>query len=234
MGQRTDPFQWDETEVNLESHLLPMKAIVLCDFDGTITPEDTSNFLYTRFADVGTQFAEQWDRGEISTPEELRETFATIHATREEMEAVLRTIPLDPDFPAFFQHCQDHGYRFAVISDALDWSIRVILENHGLTGIEVFSNVIHFTEKGFTFEHPWYRPENPHQGTSKPTIVRSFQESGWTVLYIGDGKSDFQAAQHADKVYARSALSAYCRENGIAHVPFECFADLIAVFSKEG
>lgn len=209
------------------------RIIILCDFDGTITPADTSNFLYTRFAGAGTYYADLWERGEIGTPEELRLTFATIRASREAMEAALKTIPLDPVFPSFYRYCRQVGIKTAIVSDGLEWWIRVILSHHGLDEIPVYANVIQFTADGFRFSHPWFDPEYPRQGTSKRTIVRDFQNGGWRVFYIGDGKSDFTAARQADRVFAKSTLLAYCQKSGIAHIPFEGFADLLYYFQKE-
>lgn len=210
------------------------KTIILCDFDGTVTPADTSNFLYTRFAGAGTYYADMWDRGEISTPEELSKTFATIRASREAMETALETIPLDPGFPGFYHYCRDCGYKVAVISDGLEWWIRVILNYHDLGAIPIYANVIQFTGTGFQFHHPWFDPEYPEQGTSKPNIIREYRHRGWQVLYIGDGKSDFQAARLADRVFAKSALLSFCQKHEIAHSPFDGFTDLLAIFQKEG
>ena len=74
---------------------------VLCDFDGTIALTQTLDFLYQHFAGCGMEFAHCWERGEISTPEEIRSTFATVTASKEEMEAALTGIRLDPGFRRF-------------------------------------------------------------------------------------------------------------------------------------
>jgi 2-hydroxy-3-keto-5-methylthiopentenyl-1-phosphate phosphatase len=45
------------------------KLAVLCDFDGTITPGDILDILYTKFAGPECQeLAKKWFKGEISTP----------------------------------------------------------------------------------------------------------------------------------------------------------------------
>jgi 2-hydroxy-3-keto-5-methylthiopentenyl-1-phosphate phosphatase len=42
-------------------------------------------------------------------------------------------------------------------------------------------------------------------------------------VLVGDGRSDFCAAAHADVVFARASLLEHCRARGIPCVPFETF-----------
>ena len=46
-------------------------------------------------------------------------------------------------------------------------------------------------------------------------------------VFIGDGTSDQCPAEAADFVFAKAGLIDYCRENGIAHVAFRTFAELV-------
>jgi hypothetical protein len=82
---------------------------ILCDFDGTVCPTQMMDFLYQHFAACGMEYAERWERGEISTQEEIESTFGSVSASREEMEAgvtgdsgaalmALLTNPLVPSF----------------------------------------------------------------------------------------------------------------------------------------
>jgi 2,3-diketo-5-methylthio-1-phosphopentane phosphatase len=202
---------------------------VLCDFDSTIVPCETVGEIYRHFAAPSCwEFVQRWIRGEISTPQELQACFRTIKATRAEMESLLTTIRIDPAFPHFLGLCQERGYHFAIVSDGLSWCVDHILRQHGICGITVYSDEIHFEPDGFRFSFPWYHPESPTRGVSKSAIVQRYQVQGNSVVFIGDGLSDTDAVQVADVVYAREQLLEYCRKRGIQAVGFSDFADLLA------
>jgi len=55
-------------------------------------------------------------------------------------------------------------------------------------------------------------------------ILREEQARGRRVVFVGDGTTDFQAARHADHVFARAKLAAYCRQAGLPYTPFATFA----------
>ncbi|HEY46026.1 MAG: hypothetical protein AMJ88_09795 [Anaerolineae bacterium SM23_ 63] len=199
----------------------------LCDFDGTVCPTQMMDFLYQRFAACGMEFAERWGRGEISTQEEIVSTFSTVSAGKEEMEAALDTIEIDPHFPAFLQFCRDHETSFAIVSDGLEWYIDYILARHDIYGVDIYANQIHFEEGGFRFEFPWYDDETPMRGVCKPMIVRRYQERGRGVVYAGDGMSDFEVIGVADLIFARRKLARYAREQGIDFTEFNDCHDLL-------
>jgi len=57
----------------------------------------------------------------------------------------------------------------------------------GLQHIRVYSNQIEFTPQGFELNYPWFDPQAPRNGTSKGSIIRSYQARQVEVVYIGDG-----------------------------------------------
>lgn len=200
--------------------------VVLSDFDGTITPVQTMEFLYTRFAACGLEYAHRWDRGEISTMEEMTSTFATVKASKEEMERALSSIPLEEGFAEFLQLCKALGQPFAIVSDGLEWYIQFILRRHGLEGIPIYANQIHFEPDGFRLAFPWAHPDQPMRGVSKPRIIRRYHENGCRVAFIGDGRSDTDALGTADLIFARGWLAEYCREHAIEAETFKSWGDL--------
>lgn len=201
---------------------------VLSDFDGTLTPSNGLDILYKRFgAPSCKQVVERWDRGEISTMEELTTCFSTMAAHREEMEIPLMQITLDPAVPQLLKFCSDRDYEFAIVSDGLRWYIDLILKKNGIKGVEVYANEIDFTIDGFRFSFPWYDPVSALRGTSKLNIVRSYQEKGYKVVFIGDGLSDIEVLQTADVIYARDDLIKHARAKGIQAIEFSRISDLL-------
>ena len=200
---------------------------ILCDFDGTIALSQTMDFLYRRFAGCGMQFARLWERGEIGTSEEIRSTFATVAATRKEMERALEEINLDPGFKTFFDEAKLRGDIVAIVSDGLDWYIEFMLNKHGIDGVPVYANHIEFEGNTFRFEFPFYHPDVPLRGVSKWHIVQQFRQQCERVVYVGDGKSDVEILQSVDRLYAKGWLADYCREHRIEAVTFRNWHELM-------
>ncbi len=204
------------------------RVAVLCDFDGTVTPDEVIGRLYKRFAtDECERLVERWVRGEITTPEEVLGCFATIHATQEEMEAELTHVRLDPAFANLVDYCRRQDCPLAIVSDGFQWYIEYILHRHGFQGLTIYANKISFEGGGYHISFPWYDPATPRRGTSKPTIIRRYQEKGFKVIFVGDGLSDLEAVETADWVYARGKLLEYCRKHELQAIGFTDLADLL-------
>lgn len=201
---------------------------VLTDFDGTITIGGVLDLIYTEFAQPSCwELVERWIRGEITTPQEIRGCFSSMKATREEMEAVLDSVQIDPEFPEFVQFCQRQGYLLAVLSDGLRWYINYVLERYGIDGLQVYANEINFLPDGYQITTPWYHPMTPRRGVSKPRIIEKYKTQGYQVIFIGDGLSDIEAVPVADLTYARDELLDYCRQKNIPATSFSDMRDLI-------
>ncbi len=202
---------------------------VLCDFDGTVVSSDTVETIYHHFAGPAChELNQRWLRGEASSREELQGCFATITASRAQMEALVDPIPVDPAFPEFVAFCQQQGYAFAILSDGLSWIIRYKLRPVGLEHLRIYANQIEFRPDGFRIRFPWYSAETPMRGVSKPTIVKRYQAAGYRTAFIGDGLTDLEAAGVADVMYARDRLLEHCLERGIPAIGFADFSDLLA------
>ena len=208
----------------------PRKLAVLCDFDGTITVGQVLDILYNNFADpCCNELIQRWVRGEISTVEEIEGCFATMKANQAEMEAALdREAQLDPAFPDLVQFCRQRGYPLAIVSDGLQWYIEYVLNKFGFAGLPVYANQIEFLPDGFRITMPWYDPETPKRGVSKPAILRRYKKEGYAIVFIGDGLSDIEAVPFADIVFAHQTLWEYCQENGFPAIKIRGLADALA------
>ncbi len=202
--------------------------VVLCDFDGTATPYNVINMLYKKFAaPYFLEINQKWIRGEISTQEKTKYCFSKITATRKEMEAFLNTITLDPGFCGLIELCKQHDYKFAIVSDGLEWYIKYILNNNNIKNIIIYAGKIYFKSKRFQFSFPWYNSSTPLRSTSKFSIIRRYQAEDFKVVFIGDGLSDTNAVKVADIVYAKGVLMKYCSKNHIPAIEISNLSDLL-------
>jgi len=86
------------------------------------------------------------------------------------------------------------------------------------------------------FALPLNNPPLPHAGVCKPLIIQKYRQDGLKVVYIGDGRSDREAAAEADLVFAKNELADYCQENGIKALRFDSFLDIctqVSMWMKE-
>ena len=197
---------------------------VLIDFDGTAAEINVLDTLYAKFGGPSHHaIMERWKRGEISTMQEMESIFETVTANRQEMEAFLRTVELDPGFKPLLDACQEEGYAFAIVSDGLRWYIDYIVKQNQQDGVSVYACELIFEENGFSFKYPWYDPAYPLRSTAKPVIVKDFQARGYRVVFVGDGLSDIEVLDFADVVYAKDVLFESARAMGI---PVKEFGDL--------
>lgn len=208
---------------------------ILCDFDGTISTEDVIDGLLNRFGRPGWQALEDdWVAGRIGSRECMQGQVALLDVSREELDAHLDTLQIDPAFPAFVAAARARGHDVSIVSDGLDYAIQRILARHGLDDLQVAANRWNATDdpRRWRLDSPYSVP-GCASGTCKCTCVESASPtSASPVLLIGDGRSDFCASGAADLVFAKGKLAAHCREQKFPHHAIVGFADAIDLLRR--
>lgn len=205
---------------------------ILCDFDGTVAIEDVTDSLLDRFAPPAWQVLErQWRNGEIGSAECMAGQVALLDASREEIDAHLASMRIDPAFPQFVEAVLAAGCTLRIVSDGLDYAIRAILARHQLDGLPVLANrLVQSGPRSWKLETPF---SDPHcriaSGNCKCVNAVREHNRHHHVLLVGDGASDFCAAGEADHVFAKHRLIEHCRHAGIPHEPIVGFADAIGL-----
>lgn len=203
---------------------MPSRVRVYVDFDGTISLEDTTDVILERFADPSWQKVEaEWLAGRIGSRECLARQVDLIRATPDELDAVCADVPLDPHFPELVALCRGHDIALSVVSDGLD---RIVSKMLALAGVDVpvLANRLEWTggkrwSLGFPFAHDNCRTQ---AGNCKCIALTENADS--LRILIGDGRSDFCAAETADLVVAKGALVEHCQTHGLPYTVFGNFA----------
>jgi 2,3-diketo-5-methylthio-1-phosphopentane phosphatase len=196
---------------------MPWSVTVVCDFDGTITTVDTAELVLRRFADGDWLEPDRLlARGRLSLEECMQRQFAMVHRSpREILARIEGDIGLRPNLPKLVSFCAGRGIRFVIASAGLDFVIEHFLHRQGLKGLEVISPRSSY-DGSLRLEFPPLK----HAAVRdfKEDLVRTEQEAGRIVVYLGDGLSDMDAATAADVKFAvlnrrlhRALLRSGCR-----------------------
>jgi 2-hydroxy-3-keto-5-methylthiopentenyl-1-phosphate phosphatase len=157
----------------------------------------------------------------------MRGQVALLDMSRTELDEHLADCRIDPAFPAFVDKAREFGAPLCVVSDGLDYAIHAILGRYGLDGLPQAANHLRpVAARRWQLTSP-FRSGGCRSGTCKCASVIQERQAGSRTLLIGDGGSDFCAAEHVDFVFAKSQLIEHCRASGIPHVPIAGFENAL-------
>jgi len=205
-----------------------MKTLVQCDFDGTITEEDVSFELLDLFADGDwRQLLGEYREGKISVGCFNTKAFAMVEASKQTLlGAVKGRVKIREGFGEMLACCQRLGFRFVIVSNGLDFYIEAILRDIGLESIEIFAAKTWFYPGGIQVRYTGPGGRGVEDGF-KEMYVSSFLESGYRVIYVGNGLSDILPARKSHHIFATGELLARCQQMDVDCVPFASFNDIV-------
>jgi 2-hydroxy-3-keto-5-methylthiopentenyl-1-phosphate phosphatase len=206
-----------------------MKTLVQCDFDGTVTEEDTSFFLLDAFAQGDwRRLLREYKEHKISVGEFNTKAFAMVKADKPTLLGTLKgKIKVRDGFHELVNYCRRRGFRLVIVSNGLDFYIEATLKDLGLENLEVHAAQASFHPEGMEVQYVGPDGKRLEDGF-KEAYTKSFLKLGCTVIYIGNGDSDVAPAKCAHHVFATGELLAYCRENNLNYKPFENFIDVVS------
>jgi HAD superfamily phosphoserine phosphatase-like hydrolase len=200
------------------------------DFDGTITDRDTFDVLVKLFA--GEETWEETERGLDAGTRSLRDVLASqaalVRGEFRDVAAILRReIRVDPAFPAFAHACRERGVPLQIVSSGVASIVRDRMHEFGLDDLPIVANEVDPRPEGWVlhFRDP------VSNGTDKAAIVRAARADGKRTVFIGDGRSDYDAAREADVRFAKRGLplEAYLTERSL---PFEAYQTFAGVYER--
>jgi 2-hydroxy-3-keto-5-methylthiopentenyl-1-phosphate phosphatase len=217
----------DQRAIDWSSALnMRMTCHVFVDFDGTISPLDTTDLLLDRFADPHWRNIEdEWTAGRIGSRECMGRQIELVRASPEQLEAFVASIEIDPGFPGFVRQCRELGHRVTVVSDGVDLTVGAVLRRAGLD-LPFHANTLEWVGGGR------WRLSFPHANSRCLFLAGNCKcqfaatERRMARIVIGDGRSDFCLASWADLVLAKGALAAHCLRRSLPHFAFNDFTEV--------
>ncbi|CDR36345.1 CYFA0S01e00694g1_1 [Cyberlindnera fabianii] len=217
------------------------KAIIFTDFDGTVTLQDSNDYLTENLGFGLEKRLELNDKilnGTISFREAFSLMLESIPTPFDEcIQYLLKNIQLDPGFKEIFHWAQENDIPIIVVSSGMKPIIRALLENlvgeDSIDKIEIVSNDCKVNP-----DNSWeivYRDETPF-GHDKSRAIKPYREarnaagSKQVLFYCGDGVSDLSAARETDLLFAKRGkdLVTICRRDLIPFTQFDSFKDILA------
>lgn len=209
---------------------------VFCDFDGTIASLDIGDGIFDRFGE-----REPWHTKLMNGELGIREywlAMATIvrePLTLGAIDEYLRSVPIDPGAHELVEFLRASGIPLTIVSDGFDLYINRYLELNGLSGIDVWCNDARLDEEG-RLQLSFPRAAEGCEcmcASCKRNVVLLRAHPDERIVYIGDGPSDYCPAEHADIIFAKKKLAAYCNEHRLPHYPFGDLSDVAAGLRRQ-
>lgn len=205
------------------------KRIVFCDFDGTITAEETFVAMLKHFAAKPYDAMEKrMVEGRVTLRQAVRSLVESIPSSRyPQIIEFVKDKPIRPGFPELLDFLYFHGVPLVVISGGLMGSIAVKLAPfhhriHAMHAAEVDA------EEEFLRVHSSF--ESNEELVAKARVMKLYpcEQS----IVIGDGITDLNSALAADLVFARDGLCRYLAKKNRPFIRWEDFFDVCNHLSK--
>ena len=212
-----------------------LKPCVLSDFDDTAAHQNVAELLLNKFGDpTWTTIRANFRKGDVTLKDYQEIVFRNIATDIPTMQKhVQQHARLRPYFGELAEYCCVNHYPMAIVSQGLDFYIQALLDYEGYGSIPVFAVNTTVIGNAISYQYDYVRPGKESLGNSKGLIVNEYQKKGHRVYYIGDGRSDFEAAVEADIVFAHSVLAEECERQNIPFIPFTDFGDVLSALQSD-
>jgi len=148
-----------------------------------------------------------------------------MRATPEEIDSLVDEIEVDPGFRDFMKICEKLGVAVTIVSDGFQRNIVRVLDRVKITCAFKASALVYLGNKRWRLDSPFALDACESAGnTCKCAVGREFD--GPTII-VGDGMSDFCAAEKADFVLAKGKLAKKCQAERIPHAKIKNLSDAV-------
>jgi 2-hydroxy-3-keto-5-methylthiopentenyl-1-phosphate phosphatase len=180
------------------------KRYVFCDFDGTITAEESLEGVFKRFApDLYAPMKDKMMALEITIREGVRQVLESIPSARyPEILEYVQEIPIRPGFEQMLDFLDAQGVLFVIVSGGLRGMIDVSLGDLVKRVHKIFAAGV---ETGGEYLKVTSDFEGGSELVAKVDVMNLFDAKQRIV--IGDGATDINMAQEGTLVFARDSLA---------------------------
>ncbi len=207
---------------------------IFTDFDGTITIKDIGDEIFKEFGQF-EPYHSQLKSGQLDIKDYWVAVCNTLKPGLKEQDIINYALKseIDPWFTKFAEYCKNNNYPLFVVSDGFSSYIKPILMKLNLLYIPVISNYLTFEGNKIIPHYPLATEScNCLSASCKRNAILTQIPVDAIVVFIGDGYSDFCAAEHSDIIFAKNDLARFCVENKIPHYHYKSFFDVLRIFES--
>jgi 2-hydroxy-3-keto-5-methylthiopentenyl-1-phosphate phosphatase len=212
------------------------QALVLLDYDGTVTTEDCVALTLQRFVgDAWLPMEEAARRGELSHADCLRQQLGMLKTPRREIIATMvAAAAARAGFARFVAALTAGGARVAIVSAGLREAIDAVWQRDALPAVDLYASELLGGAGSYDVAYSEYFGDCPScgAGNCKAGVLRRLRRGGDAVFAFGDGVSDFCLAREADFVFARDGLAVLCAAAGIDYHELSTYDAALAAVLK--
>jgi 2,3-diketo-5-methylthio-1-phosphopentane phosphatase len=201
---------------------------IFCDFDGTITCQDTADLVLDRLADPEWEAIEaEWTSGAIDAATCMSRQIPLIRGSLRTIESVLDEVTLRDGFVELLDWAQRRDIPVSIVSDGVDYFINYVLRRNGIRKVPLIANrLVSDGHEGWSLKQLWRIAGcSGGSGVCKCNVISAFTDDR-PLVFIGDGRSDFCVAARPDLLFATAGLERFCIAEDIAHHPFTSFNEV--------
>lgn len=201
------------------------KRIVFCDFDGTITTEDTFVTVLEKFApEAAAKYLPMVFSRKITLLEGIRQTIGSIPTIYyPQIIEHITHCPVRPGLKEMLDFLNNHDIAFVVISGGLIDLVQAVLAEQKLIGKVT---AIHAGQVDVTGEYlrVYSDIESKTELVAKAVAMKKYPAT--EKIAIGDSVTDINMALAADLVFARDRLPGYLDTEGRPYLTWSNFYDV--------
>jgi len=206
-------------------------TIVFCDFDGTVTEEETlSGFLRLTVPEFAAKIPEEIRSGRKTLSQSVSQCFARVPSSElDRLFDYINSVNIRPGFPEFLDFLGDRNVPFVLLSGGVPQMIEAALGRMKDKMLNVHSADLDVSGPFMKIQSPW---DNGLEIVAKADVMASYNYS--QAVCIGDGYTDLNMAEHSDIIFARDFLAEALASKGQKYYHWNDFFDIMKCWEKIG
>lgn len=200
------------------------EKIVFCDFDGTITKEETFVAVLKQFSPkLAEEIIPQIYDMTITLREGVRKILEDIPSEKvPEIIEFIRGKEIRKGFEQFLDFLKIHQVPFVIISGGLLDIVLTVIGDRKAKVEAIYALEIDTSHEKIRIISPY---EDDNELLSKPKVMALYQAK--ETVAIGDSITDLNMAMEADIVFARGRLAEYLQDRNKSYYEWNNFVDVM-------
>jgi 2-hydroxy-3-keto-5-methylthiopentenyl-1-phosphate phosphatase len=204
------------------------KAIVFCDFDGTITSCETFIGVLKHFSpSLSNELIPKILSKQITIREGVRQIVESIPSSvyPDELLQFVQDKPIRSGLLSFIDYLDSRHIPFIVVSGGFRCLVEAVLKREHLLErcSKIYAIDIDSNDEKLKIRSEW---ESETELVAKVNIIKQECQNNEKIIFIGDSITDLNASKYANLVFARDKLCDYLKEENIQFIEYKDFDDI--------